>query len=355
MRPASSLGVLLVAVLVLAGCGGTPEPSKAQPEVAAPLQAPDACDLLSGATLADVVGPSLPVDRGGVGSAEKTSTECGWTFDVLTYGQANVRRPYKRDLSIEAASAKGDPCAEVPEGTVVAGLGTKAAIAWTDAGAVLTFCRSGGFAKVTWSAQDSQAGKKISPTKAEDADTLERLGREVDKRWESARRATPTGFRLPKRGPEPKIPPACGLVPGDTLIAVRVGQGVRPKNNLASCRWALPREAGPTPGAPTYRLLEVDVVSYREGDFSGWEQASNSARQFSHAYRAAPDPELGGGSVVTEPGSSRGRGAKGAFAVVVSLKATNFGGTDARPSPTTAELSDLTRKVLTDALAALPQ
>ncbi|MBM7788004.1 hypothetical protein [Tenggerimyces flavus] len=356
MSPASALSALLVAALVLAGCGGADEPAEAPKEVAAPLQGPDACDLVSAATVADVVGPSLPIDYGGVGSPDRTSSECGWTFHVITFGDENVRRPFERRLTLEATGTKGDSCAEVKaQGTAVSDLGTKAAIDWTDEGVELTFCRSGGFATITWSALDWQAGKKISPSKAEDTDTLKRLGREVDKRWKSARRATATSFRLPSRGPGPEIPAVCEFVSADTLEAIRVDKRVRSDKSLATCGWELSREGGTTPGSPIGRLLEVDVDSYPDGQYSGWEEASNSARQFSHAYGAAPDSVLGGGSVVAEATSGRGRGAKGAFAVEVSLVARDFGGTEARPDPSNDEIIALTRKVLTEVLAALPQ
>jgi hypothetical protein len=356
MRQTKSFGVLLAAVAVLAGCAATEEPKKAPTPVAAPLQTPDPCDLVTAATVADVVGPSLPHTFGGLGLGDTSTAECSWTFDVSMDATDNARRPVRRLLSIDVTSTKGDPCAEVTsDGTAVPGLGTKATIARTETGAELTFCRSGGFAKITWSAEDRQADKKIALSNEEHTDTLERVGREVDKRWKSARRAVLTGFRLPSRGPEPEIPNVCAFVSVDTLKAVAVNKRVHSDKSLATCEWELSREVGTAPGSPLNRMLTVDVVSYPEGEHSGWEQASTEARQFSHAFSAAPDPKLGGGSVVAEPKVGRAAGAKGPFAVRVDLLAKNFGGTDARPDPTNDELIALTRRVLTDVLQALPR
>lgn len=361
MSPWKSASLLVVAVLALAACGADRQAAK---DAATPPASPNPCDLVAPTTIADVVGPSLPLTVGGYGLPDKTTGSCSWSFGLDTKAADDVRRPRERQLHVDAETWKGDPCTEVKAGkqaTAVGGLGDKAVLDLSVKGGVLKFCRAHQLAKVTWWAVDWQASKAITVPDSTYEDTLVRLGKEVLDRWDEARPVTINQY-MPKRSDGPEPPKACELVTAETLATVGVDPETEhalgmPTYGSTQCTWDLSSyNIGHKPGERFSRYLSVDIQSYGgEWGFRGAERASTTARQFSHGWQVAPDSALGGGAILVDDHEGMGVASYRAFTISVQLRARDFGWTEKKPNPSDAKLEEWTRLVTADVMQAMPR
>jgi hypothetical protein len=362
MSPWKSVSVLVVAALALAACG-VGAGQRAAEDAAKPPASPDPCDLVAPTTIADVVGPSLPMTVGGFGLPDKTSASCSWSFGLKVDAIDDVVRPQQRQLSVDAQTWKADPCTEVkPSAKAVAtpGLGDEAVLDLSVKGGTLTFCREHRLAKITWWAVDSQNAKAVTVPDTEYEKTLLRVGREVLDRWAEAD-AVKLNDRMPERSTGPKPPVACTLVDGRTLETLDVDTEDRqelgsPEQGSTECIWRI-REHGREPGEPINRHLSVDIQSYgTEFGHRGTERASTAARAFSHGWQVAADSKLGGGAIVKNDDDGYiGMAASGAFTVYVVLRAQDIGWTEQKPAPSDATVAAWTRQVMTEVLGSMPR
>ena len=303
MRYAVALA-LLAAVAV--GCSsGQPT---AEPTTPTPAQPPDPCDLVTPATIGELVGPSLPA---------RSPDACAWRLQADTASAMDDKaRPHSRELIVRTSTQcpTASPAGE------------------------RSVCVDGGAAIVRWEGSDWQDAKAAPFDAARVEDGLDRVEKDVKGRWETAARVP--GTTLPEATAAPAAVDACTLVGAATLKAAGIDGKADPTAGSYACEWKV-RDDSVLRQLRVLASPQVDREGQRAADW-----AAMAVRQFAYGWSAPPVDGLGDeAAIVASKGTGQAWVARGPVLVLIEVTATN--------APDGATLDWVTRAAK-DAVSALP-
>ena len=308
----------IAALALAAACTPTaPDPDKTTAPEPAAL---DPCDLVSAATIADVVGPALPAPWRG-NEDDVASGICTWRLDV-DLGDVDdvVRRPTFRSLQVRTTAT--NDCAGVPSSEPTP----------TETGAAVRFCWDDGTADVSYEARDTRGGNDVQADKAQVDLILKRVTREVDQRRAKAGRLEPNPTGTQTATPRPVRNP-CDLVTSQTLQAIGTPKPSDPIEHpgFSKCVWF---------GGD--RSLALTVTSHGTGQgHPGSAYATTALQQFAYVWQVS---RQGDAAYVTQATTVLARAAVGTYQVDVSLY-----------DPQTGPQQPDAARVVADATKALPR
>ncbi|MBM7788418.1 sensor histidine kinase [Tenggerimyces flavus] len=292
------MALLGVVIAATACTSTTDEPAVPEPR----LPSPDACALVSPATLDEVVGPAVADPTVSETVPNNTRSRCGWDFSADTSGADPGRRPFTRKLSVATEASSEQDCDEYA--TYRAGGGKDENVrpvevpgtrAWIDSDAVdeeLLVCRPDGVLEVELYARDWANGKQVRVDRATIERILLAVGREANAAWSKVPTVeavyTPPPSETPV--PEPTAFDLCALVPADTLAAAGTPKetvGFRAEApRAAACDWSdngEPFEVRPDQVSRAHAGLSVSLRVHDDAN-----DAELEVRQWAHGWSAKP-------------------------------------------------------------------
>ncbi len=295
------LGVALLGVAIVATACASTNDERAVPETRLP--SPDACALVSPATVDEVVGPTVAAPNVSESVPNNTRSRCGWDFSADTSGADPGRRLFTRKLSVATEARTEQDCNEYA--TYRAGAGKDENVrpvevpgtrAWIDSDAVdeeLLVCRPDGVLEVELFARDWANGKQVKVDRATIEQTLLAVGREANAAWS---KAPLVEVEYPPRSetlaPEPTRVDPCALVSAKTLAAVGTPEETSSfpaggaESRAAACDWSdngEPFEVRPDQVSRAHAGLSVSLYVHEDAD-----TAELAVRQWAHGWSAKP-------------------------------------------------------------------